>query len=146
LLDWGIHSWIEGIGDLSGLHELGTMYCMTDIYPTLNCLTEDGILKLHNTPYNCFVNFTAIKEINADKNWSLQPNPINDFATLTFKNPNNTFAIFQLFNAQGHLIKTIENISASPLKISRSNLNSGIYFFSLCCDQKQLAKGKLVVE
>lgn len=146
LLDWGIHIWIEGIGDLNGLHEMGTMHCMTDIFPTLNCFTEDSILKLHNTPYNCYVNLTAINEINAGRNWSLQPNPFNDFAMLTFDNPANETATLQLYNARGQLVRAINNITSSPLKISRRNLNSGIYFFNLVSDKKQIAKGKFVIE
>ena len=75
----------------------------------------------------------------------LFPNPTKQKATLDFSNPTKDNFTLTLYDIQGRLTRTINNITADRIEIEKQNLSSGFYFYRLQSDKK-IATGKLIIE
>jgi len=90
----------------------------------------------------------SIKENNLNKENDLMvyPNPFNDFTTIKFSNPNNEEVVFELYNIQGQMVKTIKSKGVDEILVDRVNRQSGIYLFKICISSQNIYTGKIVVE
>jgi hypothetical protein len=90
-------------------------------------------------------NPTAIQDIDYPKNnLILFPNPFSFEATLkTDINLRNV--TLTIYNTFGQVIKIIKNISGQEIKLSRDDLQIGIYFIRLTQDNKIIATDKFVI-
>ena len=70
---------------------------------------------------------TAIAEINSTNNFSVYPNPTNDFLNITSTN-NENFSVF-IFNALGE--KMYSTAFTANCQLSTANYSKGIYFIQL---------------
>ena len=52
----------------------------------------------------------------------------------------------RVYNTLGQLLLTIDNITTGQVKIERTNLNSGLYFFQLQRDRQIIVMGKFMIE
>ena len=141
-----LETWIEGVGSLYGLTNVGVYFCSFDIFPELNCFTENDTLKYQNLNYpDCFYAL-GISGLTSHDTFKLIPNPFSEFTTLTFENPLHERNLLKIFSTDGQIIKQYENVTGNQLRIDRSKMINGIYFFQLMNDTKLIATGKLVVE
>ncbi|MFN3404907.1 MAG: T9SS type A sorting domain-containing protein [Cytophagaceae bacterium] len=78
---------------------------------------------------------------------TVQPNPFSNHAVMfipkTVKPEN---AYLYIFNMEGILVKTIQDINTNEVIISSENLASGMYFFQLVNHNKLVSRGKLLLE
>ena len=103
---------------------------------------------------NCYLpitlmleNFTTSIENQAiTDNYTLFPNPMTNSAILQFDNVLQENCIFMLYNSNGDLVQSRQNITSSEIEIEKQNLNSGLYFFSLAKERQIIFSGKLVVQ
>ena len=103
---------------------------------------------------NCYLpitlmleNFTTSIENQAiTDNHTLFPNPMTNSAILQFDNVLQENCIFMLYNSNGDLVQSRQNITSSEIEIEKQNLNSGLYFFSLAKERQIIFSGKLVVQ
>ncbi len=101
--------------------------------------------------FNGFVNFcpgaTGINEISKTKSAVLYPNPMNSYTTLSISEgidlSNLKLVITDMI---GHVVKTQDHISSRKVVISRDDLNSGMYFYSLLQNNKSVVNGKMIIQ
>ena len=97
-------------------------------------INASGILSVHD-------------ENSESINVSAYPNPFNDYATIEFDNHDSKEFSLKILNLQGQVVSTIDKITTEHVVIERNNLESGLYFFQLLCNDKQvIATGKLILE
>lgn len=78
--------------------------------------------------------------------WSIYPNPIKDFATLSFENQDNISHTLLLFNTLGHTVKRMDGIIGKQVIIEKGDLPGGLYFFQLSSGSEKIAFGRLVIK
>ena len=91
--------------------------------------------------FNCGI--TGIDDNENGIEWILLPNPLTDFAILTFDNSKKENHDLTIYGITGQLIKTITDITTGQVKIEKGDLSSGIYFFELSADRRIVASGNL---
>ena len=77
---------------------------------------------------------------------SIFPNPIRDFAAISFKNQKNENYTLKIFNGQGQLVKTICNIISNQVILDRKNLANGLYYFQLLSSNQSIYSGRFIIE
>ncbi len=82
----------------------------------------------------------AIAKINA------YPNPLKENAIIVFENAGRDEQTLTIYDTQGRLVQTIENITSNRVTIERDNMKSGLYVFQLRRGNKIIGVGKLNVE
>ncbi len=96
---------------------------------TLLCATN-GISEVH--PSNSYL--------------SNYPNPFNDETTISFNLPDHQTGSITINDILGNVIKTIPlNASQGSITFNKSDLGSGIYFFSLKAEGRTLATKKMII-
>lgn len=103
------------------------------------CISTDSSVCIQNGD-------AGIKQNLTITNSSVYPNPIKQDAILSFSNSENQICTLTLFDNQGVVVNTINNITSNKVKISANNLQSGLYYYILNAKDNILAKGKLVIE
>ncbi|MCX8015248.1 MAG: T9SS type A sorting domain-containing protein, partial [candidate division WOR-3 bacterium] len=82
-------------------------------------------------------------------NLAINPNPANDYVTISFKLPFTNKVVLKLYNASGRLIQTLinENLKAGnyTTRFSTEKLVKGVYFVK-CETSGKSANGKLIVQ
>lgn len=76
----------------------------------------------------------------------IYPNPLTDFSTLEFDNPNHNNFTLTLYNTQSRIVRTIPYITMNTVIIRKENLTTGLYFFQLNIDKDVYATGRLIIE
>lgn len=100
----------------------------------------------HNLLIRNDINTLAgLDEMQNEIDVHLFPNPFSDKTTLYIPNLENCYS-FSLFNANGQLLRLIENPSNEKVIIERENLSNGMYFYVIQLDNNSKSRGKLVVE
>jgi hypothetical protein len=89
---------------------------------------------------------TGIAENQNRVDWTLFPNPIHDFGTLTFDNPKKEKHNLTIYSTTGQVARIITNITTGQVIIEKDDLPCGIYFFELSIYQQLIASGKLTVK
>ncbi|OFY96853.1 MAG: hypothetical protein A2309_07735 [Bacteroidetes bacterium RIFOXYB2_FULL_35_7] len=88
-------------------------------------------------------------EANYDSNsksFNVYPNPFHSSTTLEFKNLKNEKHNLTVYNTCGHILLLINNITTDKIKIERTNLTDGLYFFHLRTERQIIATGKFIIE
>src|SRR5665648_1142091 len=94
-------NWIQEIGSDNGLTSAGVYACITDTYPTLNCFTEDGIVKVYNNAdFPCY-SLVELPEIPATYKSQIIPNPVTDVATIQLQKSNLKDLTLLILNSHG---------------------------------------------
>jgi len=83
---------------------------------------------------------------NAQNNIKIFPNPFSTSATLEFENEKNEKYSLHIYNTAGQLVRKIDNITNTSVRIKRENLNSGLYFFQLLNNTDGVGSGKIMIE
>jgi len=129
--NWTTDTWIEGIGSINGLINVGLQMCSFDIYSQLNCFTENDLLKLQNSDFtSCYFSSVGLtKDISIEK-ITLSPNPFITAAIL--KTPSYMAnCVLRIYSVSGKLLRTYSNLSGKQFLIERGDLNPGLYFIQL---------------
>ncbi len=141
----GEEEWIDGIGSLFGLINIGAS-CFIDMYYTLNCFTENDILKYDDPQFEgCYLSTVGIQKHKGQLAWQLSPNPFSDFCILQFENKSGAEFQLRIFSADGRMVQSYDNITSETVTIHRAQLKSGLYFFRLEQNKRLAASGKLLV-
>jgi hypothetical protein len=126
-------------------------YNQTDLW--LIGLKTEGINGCKNTLYQQILIRPEIstlvgldEQVKATANVQLFPNPFTHQATLTFGNPSNTSHLLTLKSLTGKVVKSYNNITTGQVIIDKGLLPSGMYFYELRTDNRQIATGKLIIE
>lgn len=89
---------------------------------------------------------TSIEEQWNPAEFNIYPNPFSDYTVFEFENQKNEKHNLSIYDLQGRLVHTINNITTEQLEIKRNNLRSGHYFFQLRTARQVRATGKLIVD
>jgi len=100
-----------------------------------------------NTTVNTLYSAVGIEELkNNSGSVNIYPNPFNDYTTFVIKSDklNETYS-FELFDALGKNVKTVQQISSKEFNISRNGLQNGVYFYRIYSTESTIGVGKLIV-
>ena len=90
---------------------------------------------------------TATKDIQSNSlNINIFPNPSRAFTTLQFSNPENRILTLLIYNAIGQVVRKIENITGSEVRLENKNWQSGLYFIQLRSLNENVGQGKFIIE
>ena len=89
---------------------------------------------------------TSVNETKKVSNFNIYPNPFHQSSNIDFENPKNETCTLTIYDSQGKLVRTINNINSDKVEIERKDLVSGLYFFQLRSDMQIIATGKLVAD
>lgn len=78
-------------------------------------------------------------------NVMLYPNPVTTEATLAFDNPQQKPHTLRIYDAQGRLVESIENIVTNKVHV-RENFVPGFYYYQLFDEVHMVGNGKMIVE
>lgn len=132
---------VEGIGHSKGLIE--PLNVPLECGYNLDCFSLSDTAYFPLTGQTCNLTVGIVQYKNEFPH-SVFPNPFNTFTNFQFNSILNN-AELNIYNLYGQNIKTIKNISADRVKIERGNLSSGLYFYELRQNSKNIATGKLLV-
>jgi hypothetical protein len=93
------------------------------------------------------VNPVGVHEYNKQNSSSkIYPNPFTDKTTFEYINPNKESCTLTIYDIQGQLKRTINNITANKVIIEKESLTNGLYFYILKSKENIVTTGKLIVE
>lgn len=72
----------------------------------------------------------GLDEISVQDGLSVYPNPLDESATLHFKNPNQDKFILTISDMEGRTIQLL-NTSSNQIVVNKQNMNAGLYLFKL---------------
>jgi len=144
---FGGEQWISGIGSLNGLIYVGIDQCIFDMYYELSCYHENNEL-IYQSPNidGCFVVTVGLEENSAQIKHSVYPNPFSQSTKLKFDYSSSQNYRLQIINSMGQIIQMIKKIDFGEIIIKRNQLNTGIYFYRLINENKEIASGKFIVK
>lgn len=118
------------------------IYGLVDFTPFNICDTTGMV-----NNYVCYDSSAVYNPIIVNKHeFKIYPNPFNNYTTLEFKNSNKENHNLTIYDYQGKIVQTINNITTDKIIIERNELVNGLYLFKLNADEKLIAKGKLIIE
>ncbi|MBN2745273.1 MAG: T9SS type A sorting domain-containing protein [Bacteroidales bacterium] len=116
-----------------------------------NPVVVDSLTFIDGTPANGTIyKFTPLTigtdELKNDRiSATLYPNPVTENALIEVNGFSPKDAIFKLYNTRGQLVKTISNINSNKISISKDQLESGIYYYTIEQENQQLLRSKMIV-
>jgi hypothetical protein len=87
---------------------------------------------------------TSTKDITDNASCLIYPNPVSDFATVRFNNPDGDMYTFTIYNLSGQALKIIRDISSSEFTFNKGELPGGMYIYVLN-SVNNTNTGKLVI-
>jgi hypothetical protein len=91
-------------------------------------------------------NQSSISENRISALPAIYPNPFSRCATLEFNNPDHKAYLLDVYDIFGQLVLTINNITTEEVKLERTNLINGLYFFQLRSCNQIVVSGKFIIE
>ena len=77
---------------------------------------------------------------------SLYPNPLSDFATLTYEHFSGKPYELNIIDMKGRIVQSIDSISTKSLIIEKADLIKGIYLYQVYEGKIKIGSGRLIVE
>jgi len=74
------------------------------------------------------------------------PNPLTEYATFSFSNPQAQPHTLAVYNMQGMQVRTIGDITSNEVVFKRDDLPAGYYFYRLSNTASAVATGKLLIQ
>lgn len=130
-------------GDYDPWGNVGKTYIMYVFYDDAN--PSDSIAFVTEFYAGSGASYSTIEKINATAN--VYPNPAKNFITLDYQIPaNSSSARFEIRNILGSVVSEMNLTSATgQQKIDISNLQNGVYFYTLVINNKAVISKKLVI-
>ena len=132
-------------GDLTMNFTQPDTYTLSDlILVTANQRTSNGDIDFSINIFDPTVNISDILEYSIN----LYPNPVNDFATLSYKFENPSNITVEITDINGKIIEQIYKSSISDkqkIRFNTATYSSGLYFIKIKTDKKTIVR-KFVVE
>ena len=126
---------------------------LTEIMAQVDNMTIDpGSWVLCQSTYDpgITIGIGEVRDVSSDQpELTVYPNPISERATLHLDLKGNSDAAdLLLFNIQGQMVMSLKSLSSGDHILSRNNLPSGIYFYSMKSQSGQLPlkSGKIVLK
>lgn len=139
---------VENTDNVS-LYLQNNCWCTTDSATIANSIHDAydnlslGIVYFSPELTNCS---TGIENLAETQSSYAFPNPFSEFTTLKFENSKNEKHNLAVYNSLGQIQLSINNITSDRIKIEKTNLKNGLYFFKLWTDSKVVSTGKLIIE
>lgn len=96
--------------------------------------------------YSTGVDVEEIAEAEPSLKAKVFPNPFSEFATFSFENPSNANHKLEIYDLNGSVVRSYPEIKEEQVTIQKSDLNGGIYFYTLTrFSDGEAIKGKMVV-
>lgn len=89
---------------------------------------------------------TGINNNYNSKPTYIYPNPLHDQCIIQFDNSNKETCTLILYNLQGQIMRTINNITSDQVVFQKNELKSGSYYFELRTASRVIVTGKLAVD
>jgi hypothetical protein len=86
----------------------------------------------------------AESQLESSRN-SVFPNPFSESAILRLDGDKGKSFHFELYNSQGNIVRSVENLSQGIFELKRDGLSQGIYLYKLIPDHGFVESGKLVI-
>jgi hypothetical protein len=138
-------SWLKEIGSDNGLTSAGVYSCTTDIYPTLNCFTENSIVKVYNNAdFPCYSLVGLIDNPPAYKS-GIIPNPVIDVATLQLQETNFNDLTMLIIDSHGKEVARYYSNKGKQIIFNREALPGGFYYYVVYSGSEQISNGKFIV-
>ena len=141
-------NWIAEIGSDNGLTSAGIYSCtaITDTAPTLNCFTEDNIVKVYNNAdYPCVETVGTTEKKTEVGSAIISPNPVHESARFEIEGYKNKNLELSVFDARGKEVSNIHS-DTNILIFNRKGLKSGLYYYSINSETKLIASGKFIID
>ena len=90
-------------------------------------------------------NLSGINEISTMHGFSVYPNPMTSSTTIYLGNIYRD-ASLRMYNIFGTEVVSIDRITSNKIKIERGILPSGIYFYKIIVENRNLGVGKIAIE
>lgn len=131
---WGFN--IKGIPDSTLLR----FYFLSDSIQTNKAgwMIDDIFISYVKLP-------ASILEVEDNEPVHVYPNPFSDFTTFEFENREKENYTLLIYDSQGRILRTIENIISGNIRIDRVDLSSGLYFYRLYREGTPQSFGKLII-
>ena len=96
---------------------------------------------------SCFSPTKVLETVTKQNtSFKIYPNPFNESAFIELTHSNKQKFDLSIYDSQGQLVQTIDNIENGLAKIERKSLSNGIYFVRIITDRQNLMTGKFVIE
>jgi hypothetical protein len=89
---------------------------------------------------------TGLELVEENNSVMIYPNPVNDYFTLQIENQENKTSSLLIYNSEGILVNSIEDIRTGKRIVDRKDLNRGIYFYKLMQDSNIISTGKIILK
>lgn len=89
---------------------------------------------------------TSIQGYDNTINFNIYPNPFEYEASIKFKREAHKNYSFKVFDLRGTLVESMDNITGDEVVVTRKNLKSGMYLFSVLADGIPSKYGKLMLK
>jgi hypothetical protein len=137
----GIDSLIEGIGHNKGL--IGTMQPFEFFEYELMCFSLDGTSYYPSLGAACDLTVSTL-EINQTISSQISPNPVIDFAQITFSNPVNIAEVLAIDLSGRKVILPYKNVNENTIEIDSRELNKGYYIINYQLDNNSYLTEKFL--
>ncbi|MBS1582179.1 MAG: T9SS type A sorting domain-containing protein [Bacteroidetes bacterium] len=143
--DWG-ETWIQGLGSLTGLLNVGLFACSADRYAWLLCYSRnDSLLYQAETFSTCDFNTLGVPGTTTRARTLIHPNPIGTIASVEAEGLEPPLE-WCLYDALGRPVQIRTNIADHRFIITRDALTSGIYSYLLRDGSGTTVRAKLMIE
>ncbi len=100
-----------------------------------------------NSTINTIATPLKISEILSNDKVEVYPNPFKDITTFEIKSENYKLPYkLEVFDMLGKKVRSIDNINSNTFNFSSDDLESGIYLYKVLSFDKEIGKGKIIVE
>jgi len=137
----GIDSLIEGIGHNKGL--IGTMQPFEFFEYELMCFSLDGTSYYPSLGAACDLTVST-QEINQKISSQISPNPVIDFAQISFSNPVNIEDVLAIDLSGRKVMLPFKNVNENTIEIDSRELTKGYYVISYQLDNNSTLTGKFL--
>jgi len=119
----------------------------TQIKNTAAIIFDYNTPVMTNTTINTLYNAVGVEELpNQLSSVNVYPNPFSDNTTFVIKSDKiNEPYSFEMFDALGKNVKSMQQILTKEFNITRNGLQNGIYFYKIYSAENTVGVGKLII-
>lgn len=139
-------SWVEGIGSMYGPLYTKFEYCIICPVWNLLCYHDNDTLQYIMSGYsNCYQTSVGITEVYNEPVFAIYPNPIRKGSSINITT-NTVHSNIRVYSSSGVLMKRINSITGTKIKVETTNFKSGLYLISITDSDGKVKTQKILVE